>query len=111
MQNDEGSGEATRSHPSATSKPPQSHQQARGLGSALLCSSCVPLVLLLFSSCSSVAFPWGLWWRDLGSAEPVPCFDSTRSLGIQMKAHFPMAPLPSAVPQSPDALPLATLQP
>jgi hypothetical protein len=97
--------------PEATPEPSTSRPQAKGLGSALLCSSCVPLVLLLFSSCSSVVFPQGFWWRDLGSAEPVPCFDSTRSLFIQMNAHFPTVALPAAVPPVADALPVSNRQP
>ncbi len=41
-------GNGTAKPPKATPKPVDSQPQARGLGSALLCSSCVPLVLLLF---------------------------------------------------------------
>ena len=111
MQNDEGSGEATRSHPRAIYKPPSS----QGIGKCslvfLLCSSCAALVLLLCCSCASVAFPWGLWRRGLGSTEPVPCFDSTRSLFIQMNAHFLAVAFPAAVPPVADVLPVSNRQP
>jgi hypothetical protein len=78
-------------------KPPNSHPHAihRPGDSVLL--SCVPLVLLLCSSCSSLVLRWGLGWRQIGSTEPVREFDSGGLVGIQRGSRLFMNLLPLAV--------------
>jgi hypothetical protein len=59
------------------------------IGRWSLCSSCVALVLLLFSSCFSRVLLWGLLLRHSGSIEPALSFDSAGVVVIQMESRFP----------------------
>jgi hypothetical protein len=94
----------------ANLKPGTSQLQARRLGSALLCSSCAPLVLLLFSSCVALVLllccscsPLVLRWcpppRHGGSTDPVLRLDGSGSAVIQTGLHFPVNLLAHAVPR------------
>jgi hypothetical protein len=66
----------------------QSVVQAKGKPGDRQALSCVPLVLLLCSSCASPRSPEG-FWRDCGGfTEPARGFDSTAGSIIQMKSHF-----------------------
>ena len=84
-----------KSHP----KLPTSQVQAMCKPAAwevLACCLRIPLVfpwyslgiLLVFSSFSSLALPWGLPGHHAGPTEPVSDFDSTGLAGIQKKSHF-----------------------
>jgi len=70
--------------PKATPRPPHSHPHATHKPGDSVLLSCVPLVLLLCSSCSSLLFPWGLPGHHAGSTEPVAWFDGTGPIIVQM---------------------------
>ena len=59
--------------------------QAGGMGSALLCSSRVALVHLLFSSCSARLIPAGPWEHPSGAIERPPVFDCLGLAGIHLR--------------------------
>jgi hypothetical protein len=74
---------AAQSQPKAVSRPPSSQVQAKSMGGTLLCSSCVPLVFLLCSSCSARLIRTGSREHPGGSTEPRCAFDRTGAAGNQ----------------------------
>ena len=85
----------SRSHPKPTSGQEQDKRRP-GDWEAL---SCVPLVLLLCSSCAPLVLRWGSPSRRGGSTEPLLCLDRTGSAVIQTGLHFHVNLLAHAVPR------------
>jgi hypothetical protein len=80
---EEGRMKNEECQPKAISEPGASQLQARSLGYALLCSSRVALVLLLFSSCSARLIPAGSREHPSGFTERRSVFDCLGLAGIQ----------------------------
>ena len=86
-----------RKRPKARHKPGAGHQLARNLGVALLCSSCVALVLLLCCSCFPLVLRWCPPPHHGGSVEPQVDIDCLGRLVIHVQSDFSTNSLRSAV--------------
>jgi hypothetical protein len=86
-----------RKPPKARCKPGAGHQLVRNLGVALLCSSCVALVLLLCCFCFPLVLRWWPPPHHGGSVEPQVGIDCLGRLVIHMQSDFSINPLRSAV--------------
>jgi len=77
------------SHPKARIEAGAGRLQAKGLGYALLCSSLVALVLLLFSSYSARVIPARPQEQPSASTERPPVFDCPGLAGIHNGVSYP----------------------
>jgi hypothetical protein len=96
-----------RKRPKARYKPSAGHQLARKMGVALLCSSCVALVLLLCCACFPLVLRWCPPPHHGGSIEPQVDIDCLGRLVIHVQSDFSINLLRSAVlrPSHPKAIP------